>query len=285
MVPPPANPTPDPQDWTTRGRAAQAGLAETWGSLAYACHALVEQEWALSTECPGWDVKDQLSHLIGIERLLLGQPAPEWDGPLGDHVKNDFAAMNEPWIAVRRSHSGDDVLAEFNDVTGQRLAVLEVASDEDWAKVGWSPVGEVPLARFMETRVFDSWVHEQDCRQALDRPGGTGGLASAHGIGQVEAAMGMVVGKKAAAPEGSAVRFEISGEPGDARTFTLAILNGRATRSNEAIPTVTLSMGALDFVRLGCGRTTAADLDPGAVGIEGDAELGQRVLDTMNFMF
>jgi uncharacterized protein (TIGR03083 family) len=142
------------------------------------------------------------------------------------------------------------------------------------------------MARFMETRLFDSWVHEQDARLALARPGGTGGPASAHGIGQVEAAMGFVVGKKAAAPEGSAVRFEISGEPGDARTFTLAIVNGRALRSAEATPTLTLSMGALDFVRLGCGRTTAAVLSgTGAIGIEGDAELGQRVLDTMNFMF
>jgi uncharacterized protein (TIGR03083 family) len=53
-------------EWTERGKAATAALAETWGSLAEACHALVDQEWALPTECPGWDVKDQLSHLIGI---------------------------------------------------------------------------------------------------------------------------------------------------------------------------------------------------------------------------
>src|SRR5581483_9415322 len=73
------------EEWTERGRAATAALAETWGSLAEACHALVTQEWALPTPCPGWDVKDQLSHLIGIERLLLGETAPTWDGPLGEH--------------------------------------------------------------------------------------------------------------------------------------------------------------------------------------------------------
>jgi hypothetical protein len=43
-------------------------------------------------------------------------------------------------------------------------------------------------------------------------------------------------------------------------------------------------MGALDFVRLGCGRTTSATLAE-SIGIEGDTELGQRVLDNMNFMF
>jgi uncharacterized protein (TIGR03083 family) len=275
-------------DWTGRGKAARAALTETWGSLADACHALVTQEWALLTECPGWEVKDQLSHLIGIERTLLGEASPEWDGPLGDHVKNDFAAMNERWVAVRRSEEGAAVLAEFNEVTAQRLAVLNETTDEGWATVGWSPIGQVPLARFMETRVFDSWIHEQDVRHALDRPGGMGGSASDVGIGQVQAAMGMVVGKKAAAPEGSVVRFRISGAPGDAREFALAIQGGRANPAPTAdVPaTVTLSMSSVDFVRLGCGRATSAVVSAeGGIEVEGDAALGQRVLDNMNFMF
>jgi uncharacterized protein (TIGR03083 family) len=274
-------------EWTERGTAATAALGETWGSLAEVCHALVDQEWALPTPCPGWDVKDQLSHLIGIERLLLGEAAPEWTMPLGDHVKNDFAAMNEPWIAIRRSLPGDVVLAEFNEVTALRLATLEAATDEEWATVGWSPVGEVPLARFMETRVFDSWVHEQDVRHALDRPGGGGGRASSFGLGQVQAAMPMVVGKRAAAPEGSVVRFEVSGEGADARSFALAITGGRAgPAADDAVATVTLSMGSLAFLRLGCGRVNAALVrGAGDVSVEGDEDLGQRILENMNFMF
>ena len=82
-------------------------------------------EWALPTECPGWDVKDQLSHLIGIERAIMGEAVPEWDGPLGDHVKNDFAATNERFVAVRRALPGSAVRAEFVDVTTTRLAQLD----------------------------------------------------------------------------------------------------------------------------------------------------------------
>ena len=66
------------------GQRNRAALAETWGALAEVCHELSDTEWALPTECPGWDVKDQLSHLIGIEQAIMGEPAPEWDGPLGD---------------------------------------------------------------------------------------------------------------------------------------------------------------------------------------------------------
>jgi uncharacterized protein (TIGR03083 family) len=274
-------------DWTERGQAATTALAETWGSLAEACHALVTREWALPTACPGWDVKDQLSHLIGIERLLLGDAAPTWNGALGEHVKNDFAAINEPWVCVRRDEPGDTVLAEFTDVTTRRLDVLHAATDAQWAEVGWSPVGEVPMARFMETRVFDSWVHEQDVRHALDRPGGLGGLASAFGVGQVQAAMGMVVGKKAAAPEGSVVRFAVSGEGDDARDFSLAVQGGRAGPAPAGVePTVTLGLSSIDFVRLGCGRTEATSVQAaGGIRLEGDAVLGQKVLEQMNFMF
>jgi uncharacterized protein (TIGR03083 family) len=279
------------EDWAQRGQLATEALEQTWGSLAEVCHALVSQEWALPTECPGWDVKDQLSHLIGIERLLMGEAAPTWDGPMGDHVKNDFAAMNEPWICVRRPFPGDDILAEFEAVTAARLAALRALSDDDWAQIGWSPVGEVPHARFMETRVFDSWVHEQDVRLALDRPGATGNLASDWGIGQVQSALGMVIGKKVRPPDGTVVRFDVSGDPGDARIISIEVEGGRAkpvpmSQTAHVEPTVAIAVSSVDFVRLGCGRATAAAIAAaGGVKVEGDADLGQRILENMNFMF
>lgn len=273
--------------WRQRGLKATEALAETWGGLAEACWELSSNEWALPTECPGWDVKDQLSHLIGIERSLMGESPPEWDGPLGDHVKNDVAAMNEAWVAVRRPLEGAVVRAEFVEVTGTRLEQLRERTEEEWAVVGWSPVGEVPYAAFMEVRAFDSWVHEQDARRALDRPGGSGDSASALSLGRVEGAMPFVVGKKAACTDGTAVRFDIAGPGGDARAFTVAVEGTRArTVGDDVTPTVTLSLSSLDFLRLGCGRATAADVDAeGGIAMEGDATVGRRVLDAMNFMF
>src|SRR6202035_1518238 len=120
----------------------------------------------------------------------------EWTGPLGDHVKNDFAAANEPFVAVRRPLSGPAVRAEFVEGTTTRLAQLDALTAADWAVVGFSPVGDVPLAEFMTVRVFDSWVHEQDVRIALDRPGGSGNAASAISLDRVQGAMPFVVGKK-----------------------------------------------------------------------------------------
>jgi uncharacterized protein (TIGR03083 family) len=273
--------------WAQRGLGARRALAETWEGLAELCHELSATEWGLPTECPGWDVKDQLSHLIGVERSLLGEPAPDWDGPLGPHVKNPAGAMNEPWVAVRRPLPGPRVRAEFVEVTGARLAQLGERTEEEWAVVGWSPVGDVPYAVFMEVRAFDSWVHEQDVRHALDRPGGGGNGASALSLDRVQGAMPFVVGKQAGCAEGTAVRFDVSGPGRDARAFTIAVEGGRARTVGDEVapPTATLSLSSIDFVRLGCGRATAAQVEAeGGVALSGDAAVGRTVLGAMNFM-
>jgi uncharacterized protein (TIGR03083 family) len=274
-------------DALRRGIRARGALEETWGALADVCADLSGAQWALPTACPGWDVKDQLSHLIGVELAIMGDPVPEWDGPLGEHVKNDFAATNEPFVAVRRDRSGPSVRTEFVEVTGARLAQLDALSADAWAEVGWSPVGEVPRAEFMTVRVFDSWVHEQDVRHALDRPGGSGNVASEISLDRVQGAMPFVVGKKAGCAEGTVVRFDIDGAGRDARAFTVAVAGGRARPAGDEVPpTVTLSLSGVDFMRLGCGRTTAAQVEAaGGLGVQGDDQVGRTVLGAMNFMF
>ena len=37
---------------------------------------LVEGEWNRRTACPGWSVRDVVSHIIGMECELLGDPRP-----------------------------------------------------------------------------------------------------------------------------------------------------------------------------------------------------------------
>ena len=49
-------------------------LDQTWRSISDLGHSLTDDQWAISTECPGWSTKDIVSHLIGIERKLLGLP-------------------------------------------------------------------------------------------------------------------------------------------------------------------------------------------------------------------
>ncbi len=72
------------------------GLAEVWSSFAAACVGIGPEQWDLPTDCPGWTVKDQLAHVIGVERMVMGDEAPPPLEVVPDHVRNEFAALNEP---------------------------------------------------------------------------------------------------------------------------------------------------------------------------------------------
>ncbi len=122
-------------------------------------------------------------------------------------------------------------------------------------------------------------------------------------LDRVQGAMGFVVAKQAACPDGTSVRFDLSGPGDDARSFTVAVAGGRGSqregmeddpsdqgagqaRDGATPATVRISLSALDFVRLGCGRASAEQVKAaGGIGMEGDAAIGMRVLDNMNFMF
>ncbi len=52
-------------------------LERAWASIAQLCSELQESQWKTGTDCPGWSVQDQVSHLAGTESRLLGRPAPD----------------------------------------------------------------------------------------------------------------------------------------------------------------------------------------------------------------
>jgi uncharacterized protein (TIGR03083 family) len=147
-------------------------LVQVWASLVSGCEQVTTAQWDLATDCPGWSVKDQLSHLIGIERVLLGDASPPPLTELPTHVVNAFGEINEAWVDARRSVPGEEVLSEFDDTTTRRLDQLRAMPTARFDELGWSPVGEVPYRQFMETRIIDTWAHEQDIRRSLGRPGG-----------------------------------------------------------------------------------------------------------------
>jgi len=269
-------------DQAHQSEPVAALLAQEWAAIAALGADLSEQDWATATDLPGWTAKDCLSHMSGTELALLGEPAPDVQVDHLPHVTSGFAAALEVWVEARRQVPGADVLAEFIDATNRRLAMLADFTEEQWAKLGWSPVGEAPYRTFMQVRVFDCWMHEQDIRRAVNRPGGLDTAPAELSLDRMLNTLGFVVGKKAAAPDDTTVLVTVDGA--FARSVRIAVTNGRAARIDDTstAPTATIATDLETFCALGGGRWSGAQaVDTGRVTLDGDLTVARRIVDSL----
>lgn len=257
-------------------------LEEVWTSIGHLLATLHADEWRAQTPLPGWDVQANVAHILGTEAFLLGiDGPPAIDPDTVEHVKNPIGALNEAWVVALAGAKPPEVLAKFREITTQRLTALRSITDEAWNAEGFTPAGNDTHGRFMRIRVFDCWMHEQDIRCATDRPGHDSGLTVEVTLDEMSGALGYVVGKKVAAPAGSSVTFELTGESG--RSIHV-LVDERATVVDhlDAAPTVTLTMPVLSFGRIAGGRLDAAEHIERCT-IDGEQSLGRRILDNLSY--
>jgi uncharacterized protein (TIGR03083 family) len=171
-------------------------------------------------------------------------------------------------------------------VAAARTAALEAMTDADFSRPSWTPVGQADYRRFMQVRVFDCWVHEQDARDAVGRPGHEEGPAAEQSVDEIVRALGFIVGKKARAPEGTSVLIELTGPV--RRDIRVVVAGGRARVADyiEGGPSASLTLSSTAFTRLACGRIDPESVMDGSldgVRIAGDDDLARRVASNLAF--
>ncbi len=256
--------------------ALVAALDDQFDALLALGRDLTTAQWATTSDVPGWTVKDNFGHVIGTELMLLGRPDEQVDVAAADHVKNDIGSFNEVAIETRRARSGQEVLAEFALVAGERKAALSAMSEADFDAESFTPAGQDTYGRFMQIRVFDCWIHEQDCRGPLGMPGHESGPAAEVMLDEMTTAMGFVVGKKAGATDGQSVRLRLTGDT--TRTIDVRVDGRAAVVADLDDPTTTITLPMPLWVRFAAGRTPGDPTHPD-VTIEGDASLGRSVIE------
>lgn len=261
-------------------------LASVWSSIRQLLESLTEEQWSTATSLPGWDVRATVAHVIGTERMLMGD-APEIgfdreaEAEAAPHVRNDIGALNEGWVRTLTRLSSEELLAEFDRVTEARLIALREMSQAEWDAESFTPAGPDAFGRFMQIRVFDCWFHEQDIREAIGRPGHSAGQAVAVTLDEVTTALGFVVGKRAGAPAGTTVAFELTGSSG--RTINVEVADrARVVDAIDGPATVTITMPVVPFTRL-CGGRTTLDAVEADVELDGDLELGRAILTNVAY--
>jgi uncharacterized protein (TIGR03083 family) len=260
-------------------REELAGYVAVWWQAVNDFVALLEEvpeaEWSTPTDLAGWDVKACAAHTAHLEGILAGNPEETADIGQPPHVTGLMGMYTEIGVVNRRGASADAIINEIREVTTRRHTALLSDPPTDGDEKPEVIFGGVPWSwrTLLRNRPLDVWMHEQDVRRAVGRPGNLDSAPAKHSAEYLAEGLGFVLGKKVGAPTGTSLVLELAGsEP-----FGFEIdENGRGQRvTPPADPTVRLSMDRESYIRLAGGRCAA---EPGRVAVTGDEELGAQVL-------
>lgn len=257
-------------------------LVQTWSASAQAVLDLADtlstHDLTLPTDLPGWTVGDVLAHLAHLESELAGNEpvlAAE-DAIPGDAADDPFRSYTERGVAARRGRSSQQIRAELQAAV-RDLRVTLVAPDPAPPPEGFPRPGTTWQA-LLRDRIVDFWMHEQDIRRAVGRPGGWDSPGARHTIGTFAAALPFVVGKKVRPPAGTSVSWVVTG-PTPPIDVTIRMDDDARARSVSGVePDVRLVMSSEAFVLLAGGRRTPEQV---SVEIDGDPDLGAACLAAM----
>lgn len=251
---------------------------------------LSQAEWDAPTALPGWSVGDIVAHVGWIEGMLIGEidPPHEPDWSVLPHAVTDFGKITEVPVDLRRSWTREAVLIELADRIARRTAELESGPRDATLEV-MGPLGPAPLGRVLRMRTLDTWVHEQDIRDALGRPGHLDTLGAQATASQLLPGLGKVWAKLAGARPGQVLDVRITGPGIEGGAIVAVGDDGRARMVGDDLldqagaATVTLAMSWPAYLALSCGRGKPEPWREQVV-ISGDDALASRVLDHFRVM-
>jgi uncharacterized protein (TIGR03083 family) len=240
---------------------------------------LAPEEWSAPTDLPGWDVKAVASHIAHLEGILAG--GPEETAEIGDppHVTGLMGLYTEVGVVTRRDASPDAIINEIRASATARHTALLADPPTDAAGKPETIFGGVTWdwRTLLRNRPLDVWMHEQDIRRAVDRPGGMDSAAARHTAEYLAESLGFVLAKRVGAEPGTTAVLELEGSEPYAFTVTDA-RRGERLPAPPADATTTLRMDREAFIRLAGGRCQP---EPGTLAVAGDEELAGRMVEAM----
>jgi uncharacterized protein (TIGR03083 family) len=256
------------------------GYVDVWwdavGSFTDLVASLEAEDWARPTDLPGWDVKAVVSHVAHLEGVLGGAPREHAEVGEPEHVRGPMGQFTEIGVLTRRDTPPAEVVEQIRRAAAARHDALLADPPTDpsspapdpFSAMGWN------TEQLLRNRALDVWMHEQDVRRAVGRPGGLDSAGAEHTTTYQLESLGYVLAKRVGAAPGTTVVALVDGSPPAAYGVDET---GRGNRLAAAPddPTVTLRMGRETFILLAGGRGT---VDPAAVVIVGDVALGEKML-------
>ncbi|MBB6628262.1 maleylpyruvate isomerase family mycothiol-dependent enzyme [Nocardioides sp. KIGAM211] len=269
----------DEGDQGTTDQQLLAGYVDVWWQAINDFTGLLEkipaEQWSTPTDLAGWDVQAVAAHIAHLEGILAGAPEETVDVGQPAHVTGLMGLYTEQGVVARRERTPDEIINEIREAATRRHTALLADPPTDASARPETIFGGVPWSwgTLLRNRPLDVWMHEQDVRRAIGRPGGLDTPAAKHVADYLAESLGFVLAKRVGAPAGTTAVLEVEGSEPAAYAVNDAGRGERLPRA-PADPTVRLAMDRESFICLAGGRCAA----PGTVRVEGDEALGERVL-------
>ncbi len=253
---------------------------------------LSEEEWGRPTVCAGWSAKYVALHLLGddVGRLSRGRDAfsgvafvPRSDSDFQAELLAFINEANEAWVQATRRispHLLCDLLRFVGGETQryfQSLDLFEIGDPVSWAGPDPAPVW-LDVAREYTER----WLHQQQIRDAVGRPGLKEPRAFAPVLDTFVRALPHTF-RDVDAAEGARVKLAISGDAGG--EWSLVRGDGKWTlyRQADAEPIAAVVMDQETAWRLFTKGISKDEASANAT-LSGDRSLGMKVLDTVSII-
>ncbi|WP_062348799.1 maleylpyruvate isomerase family mycothiol-dependent enzyme [Herbidospora yilanensis] len=232
---------------------------------------LSPDDWTRPTVCPGWDVHDVAAHLLhDYARRLSGSR----DGHRGDGFRDGetlpvfLARVNDEFVRAARAFSPAVLLDQIRHL-GVQLDAYWGATDLDGPAdldVSWAAT-DVPSPAWLDVarEYTECWVHQQQIRDAVSRPGALGDDLAGPVADTFARALPFAL-RGLARDEGTSVVLKVDG-----REWSAVWRAGR-WRMGAGDPAAEVAMDFDTFWRLG-GRGITVEEGRRRAVVSGDPEL------------
>ena len=253
--------------------------------------------WNAPTVCAGWSVKDIAAHLLAddLGRLARGRDAHGATAfaPSGpENVEGQLLAFinhqNEAWVDAARRLSPRlliDLLLWSGDETQAYFASIDMFAIGE--PVHWAGPEPAPVWLDIAREYTERWIHQAQIRDAVRAPALTAPRFFLPLLDTLVRALPHTF-RDTDAPEGTHVRLDVTGVgPGGSPPVQWSLVRETARwvlfDSAPVHPATTVRMdGNTAWLLFTKGITKAAAL--ARVRIEGDSQLGEKVLETVSIM-
>jgi uncharacterized protein (TIGR03083 family) len=267
------------------------GLVAAYGQTVQAVidlgRSCSDRDFDKETAYPGLTVKDQIAHVAGLESwvssggIVLAEPRR----PTREDQRK-LAELAESAVKARRRMMGRKVVDELEGILVKRMAQLSDPGLTCETVLKSLPV-PAPACQALRLRIMDIWTHEQDIRQALNRPGDLDAPGASVFVEVLFEALPRLVARAAGIEPGNVVIFDVTGpvvgragvrlEVGDdGRPLGTPLFTGHTHDHPEDEQTTSIILSTYALTRRAAGR---GGLDDIHVTVQGDEDVARRVLE------